>query len=352
MAESCVRFAQALIVVVASACAACGGEVKTTSDAGFDGPAVDTSTKTFAIRRLFLGETRRDGSFDESAWKEFGFNLDGKVTTNNSTDRCARRVGTPSSIQTDGTGGIDNAFGASLNLLFRAWLGVPSISQSANNAIAAGESTTLITVAGLSDDPAQAAKSLRASAFPTAPFEGTFPGFAAALDLAVLREGLADGTSLAAGSKVSFRTAYVATGTFVAVDSNAVLHIHIELAPNSPLDVAIHDPIISFVHSDPSTAARGVLAGVLDPDEIVESARRMARSTVPYQVCGSKFDGLEKQIRDLADIMLDRTNPKDVPCNALSIGIGFEATLVANPTRVGEGAPLPPDLCAADAGAD
>lgn len=346
------RLAQALIVVVTSACAACGGEVKTTTDAGLDGTAVDTSTKTFAVRRLFLGETRRDGAFDELAWKEFGFNLDGKVTSNTSTDRCTRRVGTPSSIQTDGTGGIDNAFGASLNLLFRAWLGVPSVSQSANDAIAGGESTTLITVVGLSDDPAQTAKALRASAFPTAPFEGTFPGYGPALDLAVLSEGLADGTSFAAGSKVTFPTAYVVSGTFVAVDSKGVLHIHIELAPSSPLDLAIHDPIISFVHSDPLTAAWGVIAGVLDPDEVVESARRMARSTVPYQVCGSKFDSLEKQIRDLVDIMLDRSNPKDVPCNAISIGIGFEATLVAKPTRVGEAAPLPSDRCAADAGAD
>ncbi len=39
-----------------------------------------------------------------------------------------------------------------------------------------------------------------------------------------------------------------------------------------------------------------------------------------------------------------------VPCNAISMGIGFTAKLVANPTQVAIDPTLPPDPC--DAGVD
>jgi hypothetical protein len=48
------------------------------------------------------------------AWKEIGFNLDGKVTTATSTDVCGLMPGAASAAQDDGQSGIDNSFGENI----------------------------------------------------------------------------------------------------------------------------------------------------------------------------------------------------------------------------------------------
>src|SRR5215207_5340629 len=44
---------------------------------------------TFAIKKLYLGDTKRDGTADKvNGWKEYGFDIDGKISTATSTDLC------------------------------------------------------------------------------------------------------------------------------------------------------------------------------------------------------------------------------------------------------------------------
>ncbi len=47
-------------------------------------------------------------------WRTSGFDLDGKCTTNSSTDTCALASGAPLNNQDDGANGIDNSFGENL----------------------------------------------------------------------------------------------------------------------------------------------------------------------------------------------------------------------------------------------
>jgi hypothetical protein len=48
------------------------------------------------------------------AWKQMGFNLDGKVTTATSTDVCQLVAGAEPAEQDDGQDGIDNSFGENI----------------------------------------------------------------------------------------------------------------------------------------------------------------------------------------------------------------------------------------------
>src|SRR5262245_58957524 len=53
-------------------------------------------TATFALRRLYLGETRRDGTPDpKNAWKLYGYDIDGLITPGHTKDTCRPVDATP-----------------------------------------------------------------------------------------------------------------------------------------------------------------------------------------------------------------------------------------------------------------
>jgi hypothetical protein len=95
----------------------------------------------------------------------------------------------------------------------------------------------------------------------------------------------------------------------------------------------------------------GIIAGVLDTDEAIAAARYLA-DRLSTSLCNPAafelFAG--DPITEAQDILDDGTNASGVPCNAISIGIGFTAKLVANPTQVAVDPTPLPDPC--DAGVD
>lgn len=68
----------------------------------------------YAVHTLFLGDTDCNGVASTTAWETYGYNLDNLVTTETSTDVCTLVPGAAKSTQVDGTGGIDNSFGANI----------------------------------------------------------------------------------------------------------------------------------------------------------------------------------------------------------------------------------------------
>ena len=73
-----------------------------------------SAAHNYAIHQLFLGDTDRQMNPNMTAWKTFGYNLDGKVTTA-TRPTCARSCPAPRSrSQVDGNGGIDNSFGSQI----------------------------------------------------------------------------------------------------------------------------------------------------------------------------------------------------------------------------------------------
>src|SRR5689334_23254118 len=115
--------------------AGCGGDddATTAGGAGAGGNAVDQTGRqpptppdgagpgdgagtVFAIRKLYLGDTKRDGTPDPAAgWKDYGFNLDHLISTKDSKNLCKPLAGgAPSAVYPDGNDGIDNSFGKNI----------------------------------------------------------------------------------------------------------------------------------------------------------------------------------------------------------------------------------------------
>ena len=124
----------------------------------------ETTTSTFAVTDLFLGESDRQGNLNPSAWKSYGYNIDGKITDKNSTDVCTRFQGAGSNVQVDGTGGTDNSFGANILPIIQN-VGQATPSATITKAIHDGGFTLMLNITGLSADAKQTATGLTGQLF-------------------------------------------------------------------------------------------------------------------------------------------------------------------------------------------
>lgn len=318
------------------------------------GPATtDTSTKTFAISKLYLGEASRTGAASDTAWKNFGYNLDGKTTAGTSTDVCTRAKGAPSSNQADGTGGIDNSFGAVIMPLIKSAASLTEPSKTITDTIQKGSFTIQVTIKGLSDDAKQTATGLKGDLFASGAYQGDsptavpFPGFgagAANIDWPVRAELLNDGNTIASGSKVNFQDAYVVNGTFVNGSGGATITLSLAFQ-GVALDLSLKKAIMTFDHTAPGAMTNGTLAGIIDTEELITGLKKVA-GRISTTLCVSQFDGIAQQIRQASDIMSDGTNAAGKDCNGISIGLGFDGELVKNPTKVAKDTgTTPPDPC-------
>ncbi|HEX7600519.1 MAG TPA: hypothetical protein VF316_02895 [Polyangiaceae bacterium] len=314
-----------------------------------DASPAPSDTSTFAIQKIYLGESPRGGgAASNQAWKKFGYNLDGKITLAQSNDVCTRAPGAPSSNQVDGDLGIDNAFGAVILPIIQSAASLNEPSTTASAQFQTGKGTYQLSIKGLGADSSQTATGLSGGVFRSLDYRGDsvvavpFPGFGPATDWPVRVEGLADGLTIAGGPKLVFGKADVSNGTFGGSGLDFPVSISF-----SGLDVTllIHHALVTFDHTAPGTAANGTIAGVLDTEEFVLELKKAAGYISPV-LCGTQFDGVAQQIRQAADIMVDLSNVAGISCNAISIGLGFDATLVANPTKIAK-APLPvlPNPC-------
>src|SRR5688500_6828618 len=128
--------AAASIGVLIAIAAACGGDYAeeaappkddagsdapvTTDSGGQTGDAADASeVKTpvtplsFVLRKIFLGETDRNGIEDANAWQTYGRDIDGIASTTNANGEC-KPHGNGTQTRVDGPGGVDNSFGKNI----------------------------------------------------------------------------------------------------------------------------------------------------------------------------------------------------------------------------------------------
>jgi len=314
-----------------------------------DAGATDTQTKTtFAIDSVRFGESG-NGKLVGAAWRSLGYDLDGKLTTKDSTGVCTLAAGAPKTDQVDGDGGIDNSFAANVIALIVSglspWQGPEVIVTDVETAaIQQGRFTLQIQVQGLSEDPAQTALGLRVATFASDAL-GSVPAFDSTTDWPVLDQSVEDENTVASGAVVRFEDAYVTGGTLVAGMSSRITLPFRLIVNEIPITLAVHSAILTFDHVDAASAANGVLAGVLDVNEMIDAIRGFVEVNNGRAFCGSAFDGIAQQLAQSADILVDRYNAPGIPCDGVSIAIGFHATRVANPTQVAAMPTPPPSLC-------
>lgn len=315
-------------------------------------PGPDTTStdeRTFAINALLLGDTARGSTTTSTtAWKDFGFDIDGKCSDSKSTDVCTRASGAPSSIQQDGNLCRDNSFGANILPIIQSAGSIPNPSQTISDSIAKGSFTIQLKIKGLTGMSKQTNTALSAQLFASGAFDDMTmkaPTFALTDDWPVRPELLNDGKTIASGSKVTFPGSYITNGTFVTPTGAITISLVFQ---GVALDIQIVKAVI-VMDIDGANATNGTIAGVIPTEKLIGGLQQVA-GRISKSLCGSAFDGIAQQIRQTSDILSDGSNTAGKACDAISIGLGFTAKQIANPTKVATLGTPPPDPCTSDGG--
>jgi hypothetical protein len=300
-----------------------------------DGPGY-----VFAISRLYMGSADRNGSPDPSAWKQYGYDLDGKTSTAESSDLCQPVAGgSKSAVYPDGDGGIDNAWG---KLIFPIMQGLSQdVETQINTGIRDGQFTKLLRVAALGSQADYVGLDL--SAYEGAPWSGGLPAWNGTDAWQVTAESVSGGDLDAPLS--SFSNSYVNAHTLVSAPIGTL-----ELGFGEGLEIfmmplRIDRAVVTMeLSADRATATRGVIAGIVRVEPFIEDMRRMTGAFDVALCSGTTFESIADQIRQASDILADGTQDPARDCDAMSIGIGFEATAVSL-SGVATPVPPPPEPC-------
>jgi len=312
---------------------------------GKEGAATtSTDLKYYALKTIQLGDTDRAGAPSQTAWKSYGYDIDGLASTATSTDHCKLKSGAPTKVKADGTDGTDNSFGA--NILPIITTASPDAAKSINDSLLKGTFTVIIETKGLNAEATQTNTGLSGQLFAGGEMASP-PKWDGNDEWSVLPALLADGQSVAGGSKVKFSDSYVNKGVFVSgSDATVTLSLSIQ---GASLDLNINKATISFKKPAGAdiNATEGTIAGVLGTEQLISELRKVA-GRVSTTLCeGSTFDNIASQIRQASDIGANGTNAAAGECDGISIGIGSTATAVKPPTKVVPPGPVGADPCKA-----
>jgi hypothetical protein len=362
-------FAVTAASMAAVCLAACGGDSdeespgSTGKDPTGEGarpppPANDPKTTvTLALNKLFLGETDRNGEADVNAWKSYGYNLDGIISTKTGTNHCAPKPGIPKSkIQTDGNDGIDNSFGSNLIPIIQNLAGNPT--EAITETLTDGSFTLILNLKDSGADQLYGGASfdslvggtgpgpLDCDATPTDP-NCSPPTFTTADHWPVVPELLTNPSDIDS-PKITFPSSYVSGGTWVSGDGQSTLDLTISIQ-GFDLTLSIARAVITLKASA-SGATDGVIAGVIPTASLVTELKKVAGGFDPGLCDGPTFDSIAKQIEGASDIMADGTNgDPSQECNGISVGLGFEAGAITL-GGIAPAATAPEDPCAPGTG--
>lgn len=299
---------------------------------------------TFAISQMYLGDLEPDGTPSQTAWQKYGWDIDGQVTTKDSTYHCQpQEGGVPNQIKTDGDEGIDNSFGANLMPIFAGL--ASDFSYTFNEAMHEGALTYLWRIEGLG--AALSYQHLRASVF----IGGTYGGMPSwngsdswPVRCEWMQECTASGTpQLGQGndSTLVFADSYMTDGYWVS---------------NGAADVPFMMPFIDGLWNMPMRHVRagfsilpgsgmGVISGVMQTEQAIAELAKIAGSISTSLCSGPTFDSVAQQFRAASDIMADGTQDPSQMCTGISVGLGFDV-VGANVGQVLDKEPPQPDPCA------
>lgn len=327
-----------------SSMVACGGTETTpggTTSSGSGGsPAVDlatppkpaegapaangTGTTVIALKKLYLGDTNRDGTANKvNGWKQYGYDLDGVASTATSTGLCKPRNNTsPKALYPDGNKGIDNSFGKNILTIITSL--ASDASTKVNQGIGEGKFTIMLSMEKLGDGKDY-------SGLVTKLYGGSDLGSAPKFDGSdmwpVIPELLDKDTDITT-AKVQFPDAYLVNNTWVSGSQKGQVALNLSVS-GVTLQLTISSAILSMdLSADHKTATNGTIAGVLPTDELTSELRKVAGSVDPSLCQGNTVDSLIAQIEQASDIMKDGTQKEGVECDGISIGLGFDGAIV------------------------
>jgi len=334
-----------------------GGTGGSTADLGNVPPepgpeaAGDGSGAILAIRSLYLGDTDRKGKSSTTAWKGYGFNLDGKVSTKDSTDLCKPAAGAKASaVYEDGDGGTDNSFGKNILPIITSL--ASDASTQINDSINKGSFTIILDIekmgAGDSYNPLTTKLYAGAKLVDDAGME-IAPNWDGNDAWPVVPELLNGGDIT--NPKVQFASSYVvkdpktSARTWVSGSKgDIVLNLSVG---GFTLSLTIASALIATeVGADNASATNGVIAGILNTEQLISELAKVAGSFDPT-LCppSTTFESIAQQIRQASDIMSNGSQDPTKTCDGISIGLGFDMSAVKL-GKVADATPMGPDPCA------
>ena len=292
----------------------------------------DGAGTVLAINKLYLGDSDRAGTPSQTAWKKFGYDLDGYNSNKNSGTHCkVNEGGTKSNIQTDGDDGIDNSFGANIMPVI---VGLQSdAATKINETIEEGSFTIILEVkdiGGGTDYVNLPAALYAGAALVDAEDQPITPSWDGTDEWPVYCELM--NTCSESGtpqipdnkSKVQFASSYMAGGTWVS-GTKTTVNLSLAIAGFS-LSLDINQAVITADMSGdpPNKATNGVIAGVIESEALINSLVSVAGSISTSLCSGPTLESVKQQITAASDIMKDGTQNPDALCNGISVGIGFD----------------------------
>lgn len=277
-----------------------------------------SSGAVLAINKLFVGDKDPDGTPNAvNGWKQYGFNIDGLVSTAASVDLCKPRNGAPPSTPyPDGNDGIDNSFGKNILPLFQSL--APNFSDTVNAGFQGGNYTLMVHLDQLGPGPD--APSIVTKLYGGAPL-GSEPSWDGTDCWPLVREHLSDPADKGS-AKIVFDKSSVAGDVWSSgVTATVVLDLSLL---GTPVKLTIHQARLSMkLDPDHAGATAGQLGGVVDTEELVAELKKVVGTFNPSLCNSPMVEAMANQYRQASDILKDGTQDPAVECDGISIGLGF-----------------------------
>jgi hypothetical protein len=142
------------------------------------------------------------------------------------------------------------------------------------------------------------------------------------------------------GATVSFPDAYVASGVWVS-GTPVTMPVTLSLGGEA-LPLTIHHAVLSFTHAENGSqglAKNGIISGALETTELVAAINQFGGNLSGGSECSVISSVLVPIVYDAQDLILDPSsgsvsNTAGTACNAISIGLAFDADEVEAPSTV------------------
>jgi hypothetical protein len=297
-----------------------------------------TSDVTFAIQKLYLGDTDPNGTPDmTNGWMYYGYNIDGVPAGNPSAFCQPVDNASPTLVHQEGPGGVENAWA---HLILPIIFAIDAnASTTLNNQITSGSFTQLFTIGKLGSDadynPIASQLAQGGNLMATPKFDGT------------------DAWPVVQGSTISLPSAYVTGNTWVS-GAPATLTLPFGSSGSSSftglfLPLSINHAVVTMQMDATHThATGGIISGVIPTAAFVQQIMLVAGNIDPSLCSGATIDSITAQISQASDIMQDGTQDPTQTCDGISIGLGFDAA--ADQLGPTVPAPTPPANPCADGG--
>lgn len=305
-------------------------------------------TLALAVKRVYLGTQTHLGAVTDTAWMEWGYDLDGVCTdeaaSNQSIGTCRRVDGSTVKGLVDGDRCRDNNFGSQVMALVATY---NNKVESKTNTSLQGGSGSLALVLSDVDNGAD---------------DGFAPG--ALYRLAALKAGVTpawDGTDVRQVTDdsvtnldlsqplVRFAKGYVAGNVWVSGEPSSF-----SLAfgvGGTPLVLPLESGSITIPLDDTHTFSPkpALIVGAISAANITDAMKPVAEAaglcpTGPSQVF---YDGLISTLQTFPDVVMGAPNLQDTTktCDGISMGLGFDLAPIQPLTQIVAATPPGPSSC-------